>query len=374
MSGKDPVIKLFGRKIPLPECQIPTTTSQIPSNSAPKDGCSSLKKAEAENCEGLETPPELRDSKKESQWQKNEAPKENPNSKAAEVEDKKSSSTEEDDKMMKKPDKIQQCPRCNSMDTKFCYFNNYNVNQPRHFCKNCQRYWTAGGTMRNVPVGAGRRRNKQHLASQTQYHRHIIVSPEGIPIAPTTLTDSSSPHQHQLFSTLESSSPAFRSSPDHHHHNSTTTTLLKFGPESADSVLHLGSNIINCGENGGEEASSLCGSSVTNASSAQGNELSNSNELNPSNGVQCYPVVPPWMFPVQWYPLQFVAPPYWTGAVSIGSSNGCLSPSSSTTNSCCSGNASPTPTLLGKHSRDAVFSTDEDKSDKCVLVPKTLRI
>ncbi|CAA6656989.1 unnamed protein product [Spirodela intermedia] len=52
------------------------------------------------------------------------------------------------------------CPRCNSSNTKFCYYNNYNVNQPRHFCKNCQRYWTAGGTMRNVPVGAGRRKNK----------------------------------------------------------------------------------------------------------------------------------------------------------------------------------------------------------------------
>ncbi|CAA7392971.1 unnamed protein product [Spirodela intermedia] len=61
---------------------------------------------------------------------------------------------------LKKPDKILPCPRCNSSNTKFCYYNNYNVNQPRHFCKNCQRYWTAGGTMRNVPVGAGRRKNK----------------------------------------------------------------------------------------------------------------------------------------------------------------------------------------------------------------------
>ena len=57
------------------------------------------------------------------------------------------------------------CPRCRSRNTKFCYFNNYNVNQPRHFCKNCQRYWTAGGAMRNVPVGAGRRKNKNAAAS-----------------------------------------------------------------------------------------------------------------------------------------------------------------------------------------------------------------
>ena len=52
------------------------------------------------------------------------------------------------------------CPRCRSRDTKFCYFNNYNVNQPRHFCRACHRYWTAGGAIRNVPVGSGRRKNR----------------------------------------------------------------------------------------------------------------------------------------------------------------------------------------------------------------------
>lgn len=81
------------------------------------------------------------------------------------------SGTEE--KVVKKPDKILPCPRCNSMETKFCYYNNYNVNQPRHFCKKCQRYWTAGGTMRNVPVGSGRRKNKS--VSNSSY-RHIMVS------------------------------------------------------------------------------------------------------------------------------------------------------------------------------------------------------
>jgi len=64
------------------------------------------------------------------------------------------------DMMKNRPDKIIPCPRCKSMETKFCYFNNYNVNQPRHFCKGCQRYWTAGGALRNVPIGAGRRKTK----------------------------------------------------------------------------------------------------------------------------------------------------------------------------------------------------------------------
>jgi len=44
------------------------------------------------------------------------------------------------EKVLKKPDKILPCPHCNSMDIKFCYYNNYNIKQPRHFCKSCQRY------------------------------------------------------------------------------------------------------------------------------------------------------------------------------------------------------------------------------------------
>ncbi|KAJ7968705.1 Dof zinc finger protein [Quillaja saponaria] len=67
---------------------------------------------------------------------------------------------DDDQTVEKRQDKIIPCPRCKSMETKFCYFNNYNVNQPRHFCKGCQRYWTAGGALRNVPVGAGRRKVK----------------------------------------------------------------------------------------------------------------------------------------------------------------------------------------------------------------------
>uniref|UniRef100_A0A7N0ZUW0 Dof zinc finger protein n=1 Tax=Kalanchoe fedtschenkoi TaxID=63787 RepID=A0A7N0ZUW0_KALFE len=53
------------------------------------------------------------------------------------------------------------CPRCNSTNTKFCYYNNYNPTQPRYLCKACRRYWTQGGTLRNVPVGgSSRKKNK----------------------------------------------------------------------------------------------------------------------------------------------------------------------------------------------------------------------
>ncbi|KAL2335131.1 hypothetical protein Fmac_016344 [Flemingia macrophylla] len=419
MANKDPAIRLFGMKIPLPECQIPVSSQmgcQIHANSATMNACSGLKKTEVEMpCAEISEQPEnssnLRDSNQES-IQEN-----GPKIDTKPVEDNIENSSADQDKILKKPDKILHCPRCNSLDTKFCYFNNYNVNQPRHFCKNCQRYWTAGGTMRNVPVGAGRRKNK-HLASQ---YRHIIVASDGIQTARFETKDSSS---HQLVSTLESAA-VFRSSTDN-------STVLKFGPdapplcESMESMLNIKEqkrsvdpNSITCAENGEEEVS-LCGSSMTNACTPR-NELS---EHNASKPLQCYPV-PPWIFPwnpgwnnvtsaaavhpsslhmcnpygadpgsMQWcpmpmvavqticppsFPLQFVpgscwgGPPMWgagTGSVSIDF-NSCLSPTSSTSNSCCTGSGSP-PTL-GKHTRDTVF-TDEEKSDMCVLVPKTLRI
>lgn len=57
------------------------------------------------------------------------------------------------------------CPRCNSKNTKFCYYNNYNKSQPRHFCKACKRHWTKGGTLRNVPIGGGRKNKRLKTAS-----------------------------------------------------------------------------------------------------------------------------------------------------------------------------------------------------------------
>ncbi|VVA92186.1 unnamed protein product [Arabis nemorensis] len=53
------------------------------------------------------------------------------------------------------------CPRCTSENTKFCYYNNYSVSQPRYFCKNCRRYWTQGGALRNIPIGGSCRKAKR---------------------------------------------------------------------------------------------------------------------------------------------------------------------------------------------------------------------
>ena len=66
--------------------------------------------------------------------------------------------------LQQRQDEALKCPRCDSTNTKFCYYNNYNKSQPRHFCKVCKRHWTKGGTLRNVPVGGGRK-NKRLKAS-----------------------------------------------------------------------------------------------------------------------------------------------------------------------------------------------------------------
>ncbi|GKG23796.1 DOF zinc finger protein DOF5.7, partial [Tanacetum coccineum] len=39
---------------------------------------------------------------------------------------------------LKPPEQILKCPRCDSPNTKFCYYNNYSLTQPRHFCKTCR--------------------------------------------------------------------------------------------------------------------------------------------------------------------------------------------------------------------------------------------
>ncbi|KAK4399134.1 Dof zinc finger protein DOF1.4 [Sesamum angolense] len=54
------------------------------------------------------------------------------------------------------------CPRCDSSNTKFCYYNNYSLSQPRHFCKACKRYWTKEGKPLGVPSAERCRKNKRH--------------------------------------------------------------------------------------------------------------------------------------------------------------------------------------------------------------------
>ncbi|KAL9234564.1 hypothetical protein vseg_009422 [Gypsophila vaccaria] len=86
-------------------------------------------------------------------------------------------------------DQIINCPRCNSTNTKFCYYNNYSLTQPRFFCKTCRRYWTQGGSLRNVPVGGGSRKNKR-----SSYSSNTSTPPP--PLSSSTITPLPQPPSH----------------------------------------------------------------------------------------------------------------------------------------------------------------------------------
>ncbi|KAG6524421.1 dof zinc finger protein DOF1.4-like [Zingiber officinale] len=76
------------------------------------------------------------------------------------------------------------CPRCDSTNTKFCYYNNYSRTQPRHLCKACRRHWTQGGTLRNVPVGGSRvgKNNNKRVPKPTPTPPAAAASSSSAPI------------------------------------------------------------------------------------------------------------------------------------------------------------------------------------------------
>ncbi|TVU49385.1 hypothetical protein EJB05_00693, partial [Eragrostis curvula] len=81
----------------------------------------------------------------------------------------------------------EQCPR----DTKFCYYNNYNMAQPRHFCRACRRYWTLGGSLRNVPIG-GSTRKRPRPARPTRALAAAVASSSAAATTATAASSSSS--------------------------------------------------------------------------------------------------------------------------------------------------------------------------------------
>ncbi|MFQ6663431.1 hypothetical protein Gotur_030973 [Gossypium turneri] len=314
-------------------------------------------------------------------------------SKTGKTDKEQSDGSKSQEKTLKKPDQILPCPRCNSMDTKFCYYNNYNINQPRHFCKACQRYWTEGGTMRNVPVGAGRRKNK----NSASHYRHISIS--------------------------EALQAARIDAPNAAHHPALKSNgrVLSFGLDapicdSMASVLNLGEKkVLNGARNGfhgleeqrvsipnrrenGDDCSSGSSITVSNSMEEGGRSCIQENRMGNINGfpspIPCLPGVPwpyPWNsavpppafcpsgFPMSFYP----AAAYWNCGIPGTWNVPWLSPQSSSTSSNhtapTSGPNSPT---LGKHSREGDMAklddSEKQKATKqkngCVLVPKTLRI
>ncbi|XP_076953948.1 uncharacterized protein LOC143628186 [Bidens hawaiensis] len=110
------------------------------------------------------------------------------------------------------------CPRCDSSHTKFCYYNNYNLTQPRHFCKTCRRYWTKGGALRNVPIGGGCRKNKSSITSFITGKLKAAVSSE-LESNPNPILWSTPPqtsHLLSLFRATQNPNPNFASNPVTH--------------------------------------------------------------------------------------------------------------------------------------------------------------
>lgn len=320
-------------------------------------------------------PPESKQSGDTSQEQLPESDHDNPKTpsiddenataKAPKRENDRTDPNNPQQKPLKKPDKILPCPRCNSMETKFCYYNNYNINQPRHFCKNCQRYWTAGGTMRNVPVGAGRRKNKNSASRFAHAHVTIPEALHGIRIDATNGI--------------------------YHPNVKPNGTVLSFGPEAplCESIASIWKLAEKKGSNGGENVDdSSSGSSVTTSNSvAEGARngfiqepiMRNLNGF--SSQIPCLPGIPfpyPWntavavpAFPPSGFPMPFYPPPpYWN----------CNVPGAWTV----PWFPAPNSQTLGKHTRDGELlkpsnpegkeSEQQRNSGRSVLIPKTLRI
>ncbi|KAF2299441.1 hypothetical protein GH714_031958 [Hevea brasiliensis] len=401
---KDPAIKLFGKTIPLPDIYqggtITTTVTccgvggivVVDVDSQDQDQDSSL---EESNTKG---DVEERESDKdavgertmESKWENEaqtvtsdessnpdttsgisenhktpSAEKENAALKTSKTEEEQSDTSNSQEKSPKKPDKILPCPRCNSMDTKFCYYNNYNVNQPRHFCKNCQRYWTAGGTMRNVPVGAGRRKNK----NSASHYRHMTVS-EALQNVRTDIPNGM-----------------------HHPALKTNGTVLTFGAdtplhESIASVLNLADKTVHCTRNGFHKPEAL-GIPGSYGSVGNGENCSNRSSVLASNSkdeasksgsqesvlkncqgfppqIPCFPGTP-WPYPwnsAQWsspvpppafcppgFPMPFYPTAAYWGCTVPGTWNMPWIPHPSRPNQTALSSGPNSPTL-GKHSRD----------------------
>ncbi|XP_073124308.1 cyclic dof factor 2-like [Henckelia pumila] len=305
------------------------------------------------------------------------------------------------DKTLKKPDKILPCPRCNSMDTKFCYFNNYNVNQPRHFCKNCHRYWTAGGTMRNVPVGAGRRKNKntvsqfRHLTVREALHSAqvditSVIQPAALnPNNSTVLTfNSDAPLCESMSSALSIADESIINSARNGFHV----------PEVNISVSH-GSKV-NRDDPSVGTFTSTASSTGDRGKSVLPESTSNFPPVPPQ--VPCFPGAPwpfpwhsdPWRSPISpptFGPASFPVPffsttlPYWGCAVPSAWNVPWVFPPMPTSSQCDTPRSSTDPysPTLGKHSRDdnllksngnVAETQKESSSEKSLWIPKTLRI
>ncbi|XP_065031134.1 cyclic dof factor 3-like [Musa acuminata AAA Group] len=429
-EARDPAIKLFGLTIPPQDGQgtaEPPGESSSPSERHEKDTCTEVRESEVETSAS-----EMVDLQKPStssglnNGNGDEVSTQNDEESSGQKHEKDNSeaNTSGQEKTLKKPDKILPCPRCNSLNTKFCYYNNYNVNQPRHFCKKCQRYWTAGGTMRNLPVGSGKRKSKN---AAVHHHSHIGVPSQGMI---GNRVDVPQPGIYQV----ETAALSVSVTMEVLKRNETVSKFDSEGPlcESMAAVLNLEDQMNSCHENS-EEGS--CTTSVTPSNCMENDPLkvasgmeknhiqSYSNGVTHMSNLPCFPRLTwPCTWPLGWNNMALVmtgqcsselvhrpetGSPYpvpWPPQVMASSLHcqpvipfpffpashwghmsswpkdtwnvTCVQPScdllssSSISNNGCPSNNPPT---LGKHSRDAI-SESVEKTEKTLWVPKTLRI
>ncbi|KAJ6822992.1 putative dof zinc finger protein DOF3.6-like isoform X1 [Iris pallida] len=128
-----------------------------------------------------------------------------------------------------------QCPRCDSTNTKFCYYNNYNLSQPRHFCKNCRRYWTKGGALRNIPVGGGTRKNS---SSSKRPNPNSTSAPAATSKRPST----SDPEPPQPASSLPYPNPAAAAVDHELDFTGTFSSLLQSNGQFENILDHVSSS------------------------------------------------------------------------------------------------------------------------------------
>ncbi|KAI6672475.1 hypothetical protein NL676_000381 [Syzygium grande] len=112
-------------------------------------------------------------------------------------------------------DQALNCPRCSSSNTKFCYYNNYSLSQPRYFCKTCRRYWTEGGSLRNVPVGGGSRKNKRPSSSSSSSPSSKIIKLTDLVVGPSSLPQN--PRTHEAQQDLNLTYPPDTTATDQHN-------------------------------------------------------------------------------------------------------------------------------------------------------------
>lgn len=428
-EGKDPGITLFGKKIPLPlrvvvfagdesaggdsggvnspdesnsgservRCfddenieeskredemdQLPGEASETISEEKDED------EDEDQNMDGKESCKALQESGSNTETPSTDG--NSPTAKSTKTEDDQTETDSSKEKTLKKPDKILPCPRCNSMDTKFCYYNNYNVNQPRHFCRSCQRYWTAGGSMRNLPVGAGRRKNKSSAS-----HCHITISNANVSDA---------------LHAMQAEAPNGFHYPAHYKPNG---TVLSFSPNS--SLRECMGSVLNPGEtkspNGTQNGFSK--PDTRNSSYKTGNDCSSKSSVTNSNSkaegsknapqdttvmqnVHAFPSPVPYLPKVPWNaaaplppifpsgaPVTFCPATYWNYCLPGPWSLPWLTPPSPTVSQ--KSSISSPNSSLGKHPRDGDLlepnnpkgkeSSEQKSPERRILVPKTLRI